>query len=208
MSIQDDEIRSLGPTPRTSRRPGRSWLIVGLPLAVLLAVVAFAMVGRPAQPPSVAPALAVLTTPPSPPGAVDTPVIVEPSPAVAEECVPDPRTFTPGAPLDLTGLWAGDDGGVYYVRQLGSVIWWSGMSGRDQPPASLGRAWNNVGRGELGNDLTIVSDWVDVPRGGIQGHGTVILKIGPDAAGNLQITKQSETGTGRGDTLWTPCVGV
>ncbi len=207
MSIQDDEIRSLGPVPRSSRRPGRSWLIVGLPLAALFALVAFAMFGRSAQPPSVAPALAVLTTSPSPPEAVLTPVIVEPSPAIAEECVPDPRTFTPGAPLDLTGLWAGDDGGIYYVRQLGSVIWWSGMSDRDQPPASLGRGWNNVGRGELGKNLTIVSDWADVPRGGIQGYGTVIFKIGPDANGNLQITKQSETGTGRGDTLWTPCVG-
>ena len=206
MSIQDDEIRSLGPAPRGSRRPGRSWLMVGLPLAVLLVVVAFAMFGRSAQPPSVVPALAVPITSPSPPGAVDTPDIVEPSPAIAEECVPDRRAFTPGAALDLTGLWAGDDGGIYYVRQLGSVIWWSGMSNRDQPPASLGRDWNNVGRGELGKDLTIVSDWADVPRGGILGSGTVTLKVGPDADGNLQITKRSETGTGRGDTLWTPCV--
>jgi len=33
----------------------------------------------------------------------------------------------------------------------------------------------------------------------------VNFKIGPDAAGNLQITKTIETGTGRGDSVWTPC---
>jgi hypothetical protein len=50
-----------------------------------------------------------------------------------------------------------------------------------------------------------VTDWVDVPRGGIDGYGTVNFKIGADTLGNLQITKASETGTGRGDRVWTRC---
>ena len=79
------------------------------------------------------------------------------------------------------------------------------MSSRDGPPALLGREWNNVGRGEIQTDLTIPSDWFDVPRGGIDGGGTVDFKIGPDSAGNVQITKTSETGSGRGDTVWTRC---
>ena len=124
--------------------------------------------------------------------------------AVGAVCTPIQVKFDPKA-TGLTGTWAGDDGGVYYVRQMGNVIWWNGMSSRADPPEMLGRDWNNVGRGEIKADLTIVSDWVDVPRGGVEGYGTVNFKIGPDAAGNLQITKTSETGTGRGDSVWTPC---
>ena len=126
------------------------------------------------------------------------------SPIVGASCTPSPIAFDPDS-IDLTGTWAGDDGGVYYVRQLDSVVWWNGMSERDEPPALLGRVWNNVGRGEIQEDLSIVSEWADVPRGQIDGSGTVTFQIGADAAGNLQITKTSESGTGRGDTLWTPC---
>jgi hypothetical protein len=124
---------------------------------------------------------------------------------IGATCTPTSIKFDPKAPIDLTGAWAGDDGGIYYVRQRDKVIWWNGMSDRSLPPQRLGRFWNNVGRGEIKADLTIVSDWVDVPRGGVDGYGTVNFKIGPDTAGNLQITKTSETGTGRGDTVWTPC---
>ena len=127
------------------------------------------------------------------------------SDVVGAVCLPDPLRFDPTATIDLTGAWAGDDGGIYYVRQSGTVIWWNGMSSRDGPPTALGRDWNNVGRGEIQNDLSIPSDWVDVPRGGINGGGTVVLQIGPDGAGNVQITKTSETGTGRGDSVWTRC---
>jgi hypothetical protein len=27
---------------------------------------------------------------------------------------------------DLTGIWQNNDGGTYYIRQLGDVIWWFG----------------------------------------------------------------------------------
>ena len=132
-----------------------------------------------------------------------TPVEV---PAAGGGCAPAPLKFDPNAKKKgLTGTWAGNDGGVYYVRQMDNVIWWNGMSSREDPPEMLGLNWNNVGRGEIKDDLTIASDWVDVPRGGAEGHGTVNFKIGPDAAGNLQITKTSETGTGRGDTKWSRC---
>lgn len=126
------------------------------------------------------------------------------SPVVGELCIPTPIPFDPDS-TDVTGTWAGNDGGIYYVRQVGSVVWWNGMSGRDAPPEHLGRNFNNVGRGEITDDLTIVSDWVDVPRGGIDGGGTVTWQIGGDAAGNLEITKIGETGSGRGDSIWTPC---
>jgi hypothetical protein len=43
------------------------------------------------------------------------------------------------------------------------------------------------------------------PETRIDGYGTMSLKIGPDSAGNVQITKTSETGTGFGNTVWTRC---
>ena len=125
--------------------------------------------------------------------------------AVGGDCIPTPVKFDPAAKIDLTGAWAGNDGGIYYVRQRDNVIWWNGMSQRTEPPGLLGRGWNNVGRGEIKDDLTIVADWVDVPRGGVDGYGTVTFKIGADASGNLRITKTSETGTGRDDTIWSRC---
>jgi hypothetical protein len=120
-------------------------------------------------------------------------------------CTPAEVKFDTKAKIDLTGAWAGDDGGIYYVRQRDNVIWWNGMSSRNYPAEVLGRDWNNVGRGEISDDLTIAADWVDVPRGRIAGYGTVDFKIGADEAGNIQITKTSETGTGRGDTTWKRC---
>ena len=71
-------------------------------------------------------------------------------------CTPAEVKFDPKATIDLTGAWAGDDGGIYYVRQRDNVIWWNGMSSRNYPAEVLGRDWNNVGRGEINDDLTIV----------------------------------------------------
>ena len=158
------------------------------------------------------PSPSVATAPPAAAASPKAPTnIASPSPAatasarpvVAAVCTPTPIKFDAKA-IDLTGAWAGDDGGIYYVRQRGTVVWWNGMSSRDGPPQTLGRDWNNVGRGEI-KDLTIVADWVDVPRGGIDGYGIVDFKIGADSAGNIQLTKTKDEGTGRGDTLWARC---
>jgi len=164
--------------------------------------VALAACGSSASPaPSAATGASVALASTAPSTAAPT---ARPTEAVAGVCTASPVKFDPKV-IDLTGAWAGDDGGIVYLRQVGTAIWWNSMSNRDGPPSTLGRDWNNVGRGEIHKDLTITSDWVDVPRGGIDGHGTVNFKIGPDSAGNMTITKTSETGTGRGDTVWTRC---
>jgi hypothetical protein len=123
---------------------------------------------------------------------------------VGAECNPKGVKFDP-AHVDLTGPWAGSDDGIYYLRQLGSVVWWNGMSSRDSLAPSLGRDWNNVGRGEIKKDLTIDVDWADVPRGEILGSGTLTLKIEDDGTGNVRIRKTGETGTGFGNEVWTAC---
>ena len=126
-----------------------------------------------------------------------------PSAAVAAKCDKTPKPFDANK-IDLTGAWAGDDGGIYYLRQLGSLLWWNGMSERGGSPSLLGRDWNNVGRGQI-KALVIDVEWADVPRGGILGNGTMNLKIEDDGTGNVSISKVSETGSGFGNTLWTPC---
>ena len=178
-------------------RPRRSYLLpVGLGCAALVGLVGCG--GQSANAPQPAASQATASTSPG----VSSP---SPSPEVGGVCILTPVKFDATAKIDLTGAWAGDDGGIYYVRQRDNVIWWNGMSRRNYPPEVLGREWNNVGRGEINEDLTIAAGWVDVPRGFVDGYGTVNFKIGADAAGNIQITKTSETGTGRGDTTWKRC---
>jgi hypothetical protein len=126
-----------------------------------------------------------------------------PAAASAAPCEPLAKPFDPKK-IDLTGAWAGDDGGIYYLRQVKSVLWWNGMSERDGPPLRLGRDWNNVARGDI-KGLVIDVVWADVPRGNILGNGTMNLKIEGDAAGNIRIAKVSETGSGFGNRIFTPC---
>ena len=81
--------------------------------------------------------------------------------AVAVQCAKSPCPFDPKK-VDLNGTWSGDDGGIYYLRHVDSVVWWNGMSGRERSPSDLGRGWNNVGRGKI-NELKIEVEWADVP---------------------------------------------
>ncbi len=128
-----------------------------------------------------------------------------PTPALGELCQLDSRPFDP-ADIHLTGPWAANDGGVYYIRQTGSSVAWNGMSGRSGLASDLGRDWNNVAIGTLGDDGIIKLDWMDVPRGQVLGGGTLTLRVQADPGGYLQIVKVSETGTGFGGETFTPCV--
>ena len=126
------------------------------------------------------------------------------TPDAGAACAATSRPFD-AKRVALTGAYAGDDGGIYYLRQLGTVLWWNGMSSRADPARNLGRDWNNVGMGQIKSDLTVAVDWADVPRGQILGHGTLTLKIEGDGKGNVQLRKVAETGTGFGNSLWTAC---
>ena len=173
--------------------------------ALLVIAIVLGVGGCGGGPPAAAPSTAAgaSSSEPSSPSP-EPPATPSASADVAQRCTLATTAFD-AADLDLTGLWAGDDGGVYYLRQLEKVVWWNGMSGRNGPSNALGREWNNVARGEIADDLTIAVDWADVPRGDILGMGTLMLKVGPDAAGVITITKTSETGRGFGNSVWTPC---
>jgi hypothetical protein len=130
----------------------------------------------------------------------------QPPALIAVVCVPAPTPFKPTG-FDLTGAWAGDDGGIYYLRQVDSVVWWNGMSGRDGSPLDVGRNWNNVARGVI-TGLQIDVEGSDVPRGGSLLNGELVLKIRGDTKGNIEIVKVIDSWGGGhdfGGRVWTPC---
>jgi len=95
---------------------------------------------------------------------------------------------------DLTGVWRSQDQGNYYVRQLGNDIIWVGMSPDE------GQTWTNAFVGKLSGD-TITGNWADVPRGKVQGSGTLTLKVTNDG-GKISIQKTGSTGSPFGATTW------
>ena len=168
----------------------------------LLTVVACS--GSPAAPSSAAAESA------SPASATAAPVTAVPTASPADvalestPCTPTPLKFDPKS-FDLTGAWAGDDGGIFYVEQTGSIVWWNELSGLAGPAERLGLGFDNVGRGVIQSDLTIKAEWAEVPRGGTFFAGPVSYKVGPDSAGDIQITKTSDPNNERDDTTWTRC---
>jgi len=92
---------------------------------------------------------------------------------------------------DLTGVWRCNDGGKYYIRQLGNEIWWFGENSSTEP------TWSNVAYGNiLGN--TIRLKWSDVPKGRIMNSGMMVLEI----ISSSKMVAKEKTG-GFGGSEWT-----
>ena len=96
--------------------------------------------------------------------------------------------------VDLNGVWKNNDGGYYYIRQIGNTIWWSGMSNN-----GAGTTWSNVFKGTLNGDV-VSGDWSDVPRGSILSFGQISLRVYYTNTG-VQLRKTYSTG-GFGGSLW------
>lgn len=91
--------------------------------------------------------------------------------------------------IDLTGIWACDDGCKYYIRQIGNTLAWLGESS--------GESRTNVAYGKITGN-TIELNWMDVPKGDSLGSGSLTLSIGS----NDKIILIQETGGFTG-TKWT-----
>jgi hypothetical protein len=78
----------------------------------------------------------------------------------------------------LTGVWGGNNvDATYYVRQLGDIVWWLGLSSDDG--INDGFTFATVFRGRIQPDTAlcqrcnkVVGDWADVPLGMRQQSGT------------------------------------
>lgn len=109
--------------------------------------------------------------------------------------------------IDLTGVWAADDGATYYIQQLsdGSVTW----VGLNNSGFHRGIDFTNVFRGRVSSDGTMLSgSWVDVPRGESNNSGTLSLDIvpspyGPPIGPNEFRQKADGTSGGFGGRVWT-----
>jgi len=105
---------------------------------------------------------------------------------------------TSRAQPDLTGAWSADDGGIYYLRQVGDRLWWAGFStenpGGDRD-VHKGLRFSNVFQGRI-IGTKIAGEWADVPRGQNFNSGSLTLEVG---TGNLH--RLSATG-GFGATAW------
>jgi hypothetical protein len=92
---------------------------------------------------------------------------------------------------DFSGVWSCDDGGTYYIHQIGNNIWWFG----ENDPSSPGFA--NVAKGAI-NGGKISLTWADVPKGTTNNNGILVLSvISEDELQKIQFTG------GFGGSKWT-----
>jgi hypothetical protein len=104
-----------------------------------------------------------------------------------------PAIVFPGQnPAFLTGVWRGDDGGIYYMRQDGNQIWWYGEQSPQHP------SFANVAYGNNSGSI-IDLKWADAPKGQTLVIGSMTLRL--DDNGNT-LRKTSDTG-GFGASMWT-----
>jgi hypothetical protein len=86
-----------------------------------------------------------------------------------------------------------NDGGMYFFRQAGDVLWWLGASGGLMHP---GLEFCNVFQGTV-TASAVTGDWSSVPRGAASGHGTLALR----PAGEHQLLRVGGSG-GFGASIW------
>lgn len=111
---------------------------------------------------------------------------------------------------DLTGRWQGNDGGIYYIREIGAEIWWLGSN-----TFKTGEGFTNVMHGlrnETKNPQPIWGQWSDVPMGQTKASGYLGIIIDPTGT---KLTKYNSLGDFFGGSEWTridfndpQCMGV
>lgn len=89
------------------------------------------------------------------------------------------------------GIWNCDEGGIFYVRQIGHIIYWYGESSPQYP------AWSNIAMGTT-TDNGISLNWWDVPKGNNLYKGTLEL----ERRSADELIAKSQTG-GFGGKRWT-----
>ena len=103
---------------------------------------------------------------------------------------------------ELTGAWAGNDTGVYYIRQVGDCVWWFGTELDDIESGVLGQpGFANVASGRVDGE-TIVVEWADLPAGDVLGGGGLTLAY-DEENDQLAVVEQRGEWLPFGATLFT-----
>jgi hypothetical protein len=122
----------------------------------------------------------------------------------AGACPPVQVSGPDGQPLDLSGTWSGNDGGLYYVKQIDSCVWWSGMSNFVEQGQYPGQEWIMTFRGTMNGDGVISGDFVDV-KSSNPGSGMMTIEARIDQVegqGVVNLYRTAATGHAIGVTFW------
>ena len=90
---------------------------------------------------------------------------------------------------ELTGVWAGNDTGTYYIRQVGDCVWWFGTEVKDVELGAVNqRGFANVASGRIvGTQLDL--EWVDLPLGDTVNGGGLTF-VYDEELGELTLSEQ------------------
>jgi hypothetical protein len=131
----------------------------------------------------------------------------QPSPPTgAAACPPVAVSGPDGQPLDLSGIWSGNDGGIYYIKQIDSCVWWSGMSYFVDSGQYPGQEWIMTFRGTIDGEGFIRGDFVDV-KSSNPGSGTLTIQARIDQESGrpvVNLYRMDLTGSQIGVTFWRP----
>ncbi len=97
-------------------------------------------------------------------------------------------------PFGVSGIWKCDDGGLYYVRQIGPDILWYGEAQPDRP------FFANVAHGHIKSAGRIRLMWADVPKGITGACGALMLHVDSDS--EMHATKVPGGFGGQRWTRW------
>lgn len=127
-----------------------------------------------------------------------------PQPSGDAACPPVQVSGPDGQPLDLSGSWSGNDGGLYYMKQIGNCLWWSGLSNFVDQGQYPGQEWVMAFRGTIDANGVINGDFVDV-KSSNPGNGTMTIEPRIDSVDGVNVINMYRTGsTGHeiGVTFW------
>lgn len=102
-----------------------------------------------------------------------------------------PKLLSQAVRINLSGRWRGDDGGTYYIKQIGNELWWYGES------ADKGASWTNVFHGYIGKQ-EVAGKWADTPKGRVNSGGEMAVQI---VSSNRLVAARKTGGFGGG--AWT-----
>jgi hypothetical protein len=97
-----------------------------------------------------------------------------------------------GALPDLNGTWRCDDGGLYFIRQIGPDVLWYGEAAAGLP------FFANVAHGQVDASGVLRLMWADVPKGIGVACGSLLIHVTSPS----RMQAQRITG-GFGGSLWT-----
>src|SRR5437588_12985196 len=94
---------------------------------------------------------------------------------LSNSCEPPAPTTCSWPPPNLSVIWTGKDGAIYFLRQVAADVWWAGMS--TQSGGLSGEFWIGLGFSNVFHGMAagreVEGSWADVPKGTILSAGII-----------------------------------